>query len=78
MWWEIDVGLAPWLEEEDGAWGSISSNSGDVEGVGELQQLVAGMHQQQGTSLSFIFSFSSSPFFLSFSPFFPSLVSWLT
>ena len=78
LWWEIDVGLAPWLEEEDGAWGSISSNSGDVEGVGELQQLVAGMHQQQGTSLSFIFSFSSSPFFLSFSPFFPSLVSWFT
>ena len=44
LWWEIDVGLAPWLEEEDGAWGSISSNSRDVEGVGELQQLVAGMH----------------------------------
>ena len=44
LWWVIDIGLAPWLEEEDGAWGSISSNSRDVEGVGELQQLVAGMH----------------------------------
>ena len=46
LWWEIDVGLAPWLEEEDGAWGSISSNSGDIEGMEELQQLITGMHQQ--------------------------------
>ena len=45
LWWDID-GLAPWLEEEDGAWGSISSNSGDIEGMGELQQLIVGMHQQ--------------------------------
>ena len=37
LWWEIDVGLTPWFEEEDGAWGSISSNSGDVQGMGELQ-----------------------------------------
>ena len=73
LWWEIDVELAPWLEEEDGAWGSISSNSGDVDGMGEQQQLVADMHQQQGASPSSpsLLLPSSSPSLLSFLLLFP-------
>ena len=41
---EIEFWVSSMVEVEEGAWGSVSSNSGDVEGV-EVMQQVAGVLQ---------------------------------
>jgi hypothetical protein len=58
---EIELRASSMLEVEEDAWGSISSNSGDVEGV-EVVQQVAGDLQQQGVGA--ILLLSSSPLLL--------------
>jgi hypothetical protein len=53
---EIELRAPPWLEVEEDLEVAISSVSGEVEGMVEMQQLIAGVLQQQGHPPS-----SSSP-----------------
>ena len=77
---EGDQAWAPWeLEVEEGAWGvAFSSNSSELDGVDEVQQL-AGIILLHGwaSSSSFLFSFFFFLSFLLLSPFFLSFLSSL-
>ena len=72
LWWEIGVGLAPWLEEEDDEASGHLLDFGEVVAWGSLPAMTSIMAAAGGVLLLSSSSFLFSSFLFSS----PSLVLW--